>query len=160
MPSEANRLTLEEGQIYEGPVSLSGGPGPHRRWIIVAPFGRLYGQSIDDPVELHWLPLNAVREGIDDGRLRYLGHEPEHPAVRLQRVKEMLDIRYAHVGLHGQELERMFALLESAIAAHADYAVYALGELRALLDVAFDEQEEHLIAERVDRLLPQARVLN
>ena len=63
-------IKLEEGQIYEGTISLSGNDGLKRRWIVVSPFGKTHIHSIDDPTDLHCWPASLVQEGVHNGRMK------------------------------------------------------------------------------------------
>jgi len=126
-------MHLEEGQIYEGDVSISGGPGPHRKWLVVAPFGRIHLHSLDDPLELHCLTMDAARSGIANGTLQLVDSAPEHPMLSLQREKERREIHDIHLGLSEPALESMYALLQEAVAENAPYAAHAAGEILALM---------------------------
>ena len=122
-------MQLEEGQIYEGGISISGGDGPFRRWLVVSPFGKTHIHTIDDPLELHCWPVTLVESGIESGRLRYVGKSPDHPAIEVQRIKEKLGIRDAHLGISEHCLERLLAALCAAVESGADYAPYLAGEI-------------------------------
>ncbi len=125
---------VKEGLLFEGGVSVSGEAGPFHRWIAVAPNGKLHLHSIDDPEALHCLGLGALQRGLEEGRMRLTGYAPEHPAIRLQRAKEARRIRDAHLGGPSELLERMFRLLEEAVAEGMDYAPFAAGEIREMLN--------------------------
>lgn len=122
-------MELEEGQIYEGTLSISGGDGPFRRWLVVSPFGKTHIHCIDDPLDLHCWPASLVEPGIGSGRLRYVGKEPEHPSIRVQRLKESLGLRDVHLSINERQLDRLLDALRSAVAAEADYAPYLAGEI-------------------------------
>lgn len=122
-------MELEEGQIYEGNLSISGGDGPFRRWLVVAPFGKIHIHCVDDPLDLHCWPASLLEPGIDSGRLRYVGMEPDHPGIRVQRLKENLDIRDAHLSIDARQLERLLDALRAAVDEEQDYAPYLAGEI-------------------------------
>lgn len=129
-------MKLEEAQILAGEVASFGGPGPMQRWIIVAPFGKAYALSIDDPAEPHIMPLCVARDALVEGRLKIIGRDERHPALRLQRAKEMLNVRDTHMGLYGDNLAKMLELLREAVASGQDYTAYAAGEIHAMLEGA------------------------
>jgi hypothetical protein len=122
-------MQLEEGQIYEGGISISGGDGPFRHWLVVSPFGKTHLHTIDDPLDLHCWPVTLVESGIESGRLRYVGKAPDHPAIEVQRIKEKLGIRDAHLGISEHCLERLLAALRAAVESGAEYARYLAGEI-------------------------------
>lgn len=122
-------MQLEEGQIYEGGISISGGDGPFRRWLVVSPFGKTHIHSIDDPLELHCWPVTLVESGIESGRLRYVGEALDHPAIAVQRVKEKLGVRDTHLSISQQSLERLLDALRTATDAGAEHALYLAGEI-------------------------------
>lgn len=122
-------MELEEGQIYEGALSISGGDGPFRRWLVVSPFGKTHIHCIDNPLDLHCWPASLVEPGIESGRLRYVGKDPEHPGIRVQRLKEALGVRDVHLSINDRQLDRLLDALRSAVAAEADYAPYLAGEI-------------------------------
>lgn len=124
-------MQLEEGQIYEGGISISGGDGPLRRWLVVAPFGKTHIHTIDAPLDLHCWPVTLVESGIESGRLRYVGTEPDHPALQVQRIKERLGVRDAHLSISEQCLERLLGALRFAVETGMEYAPYLAGELLA-----------------------------
>lgn len=126
-------MKLKEAQILVGEVASFGGPGPMQRWIIVAPFGKAYALSIDDPSEPHIMPLCVARDALVEGRLQIVGRDENHPALRLQRAKELLNVRDTHMGLYGNNLAQMLQLLRDALAGGKDYAAYAAGEIQAML---------------------------
>lgn len=126
-------MKLEEAQILAGEVASFGGPGPMQRWIIVAPFGKAYALSIDDPSEPHIMPLCVARDALVEGRLKIVGRDEHHPALRLQRAKEQMNVRDTHMGLYGDNLAKMLQLLRDALASGKDYAAYAAGEIQAML---------------------------
>lgn len=129
-------MKLEEAQILAGEVASFGGPGPMQRWIIVAPFGKAYALSIDDPSEPHIMPLCVARDALVEGRLKIVGRDEHHPALRLQRAKEQMNVRDTHMGLYGDNLAKMLQLLRDAVATGKDYAAYAAGEIQAMLQGA------------------------
>lgn len=135
-------MKLEEGQIYRGGVSVSGEAGPEREWIIVAPFGKTHAHSIDNPLELHCLPVAAVLKGVENGMLRLVGEDGDHPVLRLQRAKETQGVRDAHLGLYGARMDKMLALLDDAVKSGRDYAPYAAGEVMALINPAMYRYED------------------
>lgn len=145
---------FSEGDLYEGSVSLSGGDGLFRRWIVVSPFGRIHIHSIDDPLELHCWPISVLTQGLQEGKLRHIGAQPDHPLIRLQRRKEAAGIADAHLGLHGDDMERMFELLEMAAAEGIPYAPYAAGEIIAFTARApFSDEALSEIRARVHEVL-------
>lgn len=150
-------MLLEEGQIYEGGISLSGDDGPFRRWLVVAPFGKTHIHSIDDPLDLHCWPVTLVEWGVESGRLSYVDKQPDHSALEVQRIKERLGIRDVHLSISEHSLERLLDALCDAVEAGADYAPYLAGEilsaaLRSALMVGHSEQ----IVARVHSLLKDA----
>lgn len=122
-------MHLDEGQLYEGTISISGGDGPFRRWIVVSPFGKTHIHSIDEPLEMRCWPAALVESGIESGRLRYVGRDPEHPAVQVQRIKERLDIPDAHLSLSKQCLDRLIGALRDAVEEDSELAPYIAGEI-------------------------------
>ncbi len=122
-------MQVEEGQIYEGGISLSGGDGPFRRWLVVSPFGKAHIHSVDDPLELHCWPATLVESGIVSGKLRYVGESLDHPAIAVQRVKEKLGVRDAHLSISQLALERLLDALHTATDAGEEYALYLAGEI-------------------------------
>lgn len=122
-------MQLEEGQIYEGGISLSGDDGPFRRWLVVAPFGKTHIHSVDDPLDLRCWPVTLIEWGIESGRLNYAGKIPDHPALEVQRIKERLGVRDAHLSLSERSLERMLDALREAVEEGADCAPYLAGEI-------------------------------
>ena len=122
-------MQLEEGQIYEGGISISGGDGPFRRWLVVSPFGKVHIHSVDDPLELHCWPATLVESGIESGRLRYVGGALDHPALAVQRIKERLGVRDAHLSISQHSLERLLDALRTATDAGEQYALYLAGEI-------------------------------
>lgn len=124
---------IAEGQLYEAEVSLSGGEGPRRRWIVVAPHGKSHLHSVDDPLELHCWPLLPVLRGLESGRARLVGFEPDHPVVRLQRAKEALAVGDTHCGLKGEGMAKMLELLDRALAEGEPYYPFAAGEVLGLM---------------------------
>lgn len=124
-------MELEEGQIYEGNLSISGGDGPFRRWLVVSPFGKTHIHCIDDPLDLHCWPASLVPPAVADGRLRYVGSEPDHPGVRVQRLKEALGVRDAHLSIDGRQLEQLLDALRTTVSDTAALAPYLAGEILA-----------------------------
>lgn len=124
-------MVFEEGAIYEGNISLSGDIGPRGRWIVVAPHGKFHLHSIDNPDKLRCWPIHPAIKGIEQGTLELVGHDPEHPAVQLQRVKEAHGIRDIHLGLDGEQLDLMLDLLAAAVESGAPYAPYVAAEIVA-----------------------------
>lgn len=150
--------TVSEGQIYEGAVSISGETGPYHRWMVIAPFGRMHALSIDDPFDLHCLPLHPLHQGLENGRLRYVESESDHPMLQLQRVKELYQVRDTHLGLAGDNIDKMLAILEDSIANQQDYAAYAAAEILTLLSESLcTPEEEQRIRGRVYELVPEAQ---
>ncbi len=126
-------MQVVESQIYEGEVSALGGEGPAMRWIVVSPFGKTHAHSIDDPRNLHCMPLGILQRCIDEARLKHVDTRPNHPAIQLQRAKEERGLRDTHMGLHGDLLDLMLRFLRTAVAEHAEYAPFLAGEITALL---------------------------
>ncbi len=150
--------TVSEGQIYEGAVSLSGENGPYHRWMVIAPFGRTHALSIDNPFDLHCLPLHPLQCGLESGRLRYVESEADHPMLQLQRVKELYQVRDTHLGLAGDNIDKMLTILEDAIETQQSYAPYAAAEILALLSESLcTPEEEQRVRNRVYEMVPEAR---
>ncbi|MGA7799859.1 MAG: hypothetical protein WCC36_03530 [Gammaproteobacteria bacterium] len=150
-------MKLVEGQIYEGPVSAFGGEAPLQRWMVVAPFGKMHCHSISDPLDLHCMPLAIAEQLTAEGRLSLADTDSGHPVLRLQRRKEALGIHDAHLGLRGENLERMLALLERAVADDEDYTPYAAGEVLSLLCRLHSDEQVASIRTRVERYMSQWR---
>jgi len=130
-------MKFREGQIFKGNITLSGGnDGPTRSWIVVSPFNKTHIHSIDDPLDLHCWPLFSAQKGIEEGYLELIETDIDHPVMQLQREKENLDINDVHMGLQGESLNKMFQLLEQAVANGLSYAPYAAGEILAFVDRA------------------------
>ncbi len=147
-------MKLEEGQIYEGDVSLSGGNGPHRVWIVVAPFGRTHLHSIDDPLDLHCLTLDAAHRSLETGALRLVGTDNAHPVIQLQREKERRQIHDTHLGMSGKTLNAMNELFQDAINSKAPYAQYAAGEILALVNPELCEPNDvACVRQRIENML-------
>jgi len=146
-------MQLQEGQIYEGPVSAFGGEGPPQRWLVVAPFGKKHCHSVGDPMDLHCMPLAIAQEAVEEGRLKLVSESEDHPALRLQRTKERLGIHDAHMGLRGASLDRMIELLEQAARAGEDFAPYAAGEVLALVCRLHSAEQIEAIREQVHAIL-------
>lgn len=126
-------MDLEEGQIYQGSVSLMGEEGPLRHWLVIAPFGKLHIHSIDDPLELHCWPAATLEMGMASERVRLVGKDTDHPVIRLQRLKEKMEIRDSDLGLSNENLHRMLQLLRQLFEEHSELAPYAAGEVFALM---------------------------
>ncbi|GAB6041804.1 hypothetical protein [Endothiovibrio diazotrophicus] len=125
-------MQFTEGEIYQGGISITGGEGTDRRWIVVAPFGKRHLQSIDAPTEIHYRPLHAAERGLREGRLERIGFEPQHPVLLLQRMKEEHQISDTHLGLRGENLEKMLHLLHSAAHVGESWAPFVAGEILSL----------------------------
>lgn len=125
-------MRFREGEIYEGGISITGGEGPRRRWIVVAPFGKHYLQSVDTPGDIRCRPLHAATRGLAEGRLALVGFEPEHPVLLLQRLKEHHQINDTHLGLRGENLRKMLHLLDRAAHVGEAYAPFIAGEILSL----------------------------
>ncbi len=150
--------TVSEGQIYEGTVSISGESGPYHRWMVIAPFGRVHALSIDNPFDPHCLPLHPLQRGLESGRLRYVESEADHPMLQLQRVKELHQVRDTHLGLAGDNIDKMLAILEDAIEKQLSYAPYAAAEILTLLSESLcAPDQEQRVRNRVYDLVPDAR---
>lgn len=152
-------MQLEEGQIYEGGISLSGGDGPYRRWLVVAPFGKTHIHSIDEPLELHCWPATLVEWGIESGRLTYVGKQSNHPALDVQRIKERLRVRDVHLSISEQSLGRLLDALRDALEMNADCAPYLAGEIFAAAthSALMTGRGEQIVA-AVEGLLRDARL--
>lgn len=122
-------MELEEGQIYEGTLSISGGDGPFRRWLVVAPFGKIHIHCVDDPLDLHCWPASLINPGIESGRLRYVGKEPDHPGIRVQRLKEKLGVQDVHLSINERILERLLDALREAVNTEQNYSAHLAGEI-------------------------------
>lgn len=147
-------VELQEGQILEGTISISGGAGPLRRWIVVAPSGKTHIHSVDNPVELHCWPIHAALTGLENGKLKLIGYEPDHPVLRLQRAKEAIGVTDAHMGLNQASLDKMIDLLERAAMVGEAYTLYAAGEILALMPrTLYSEEEVRAIERRVHDIL-------
>jgi hypothetical protein len=151
------QVDIQEGHVYEGYVSALGGEGPLARWIVVSPFGKRHAHSIGDPLALHCMPFGILQQQVECGSLIFVASQPDHPVIRLQRVKEAHGLHDTHMGLCGEPLETMIALLQGAVAGAQDYAPYLAGEILSALDRTHhsDEQMEQ-IAQRVHRILSSA----
>jgi len=147
-------MQLQEGQIYAGTLSISGGDGPFRRWIVVAPFGKTHIHSIDDPLDLHCWPASLVEPGVESGRLQYVDTAADHPALRVQRLKETLGVRDAHLSIDDRQLERLLDALRAAVNAGHDTAPYLAGEiLGAVARSAALLERDTVIADTVHAIL-------
>ncbi|MCP5315611.1 MAG: hypothetical protein H6955_18775 [Chromatiaceae bacterium] len=147
-------MDISESQIYEGPVTALGGEGPNARWIVVNPAGRLHAHSLDDPLDLHCMPIGLLQIAFDAGRVRLIDTQPDHPVIHLQREKERLGIRDTHLGLHGAQLDAMLQLLEKAVATGADYARYLAGEILAGVAASHSAADEmRAVRDRVMTML-------
>ena len=141
-------MQLEEGQIYEGGISISGGDGPFRRWMVVSPFGKTHIHSVDDPLELHCWPVTLVESGIESGRLRYVGETLDHPAIAVQRIKEKLGVHDTHLSISQHALERLLDALRAATDAGEEHALYLAGEILSAVSHSANliSQREHVTA--------------
>lgn len=147
-------MHLDEGQVYEGTISISGGDGKFRRWIVVSPFGKTHIHSIDEPLEMRCWPAALVESGIESGRLRYVGTDPEHPAVQVQRIKERLEIRDAHLSLSKQCLDRLIGALRDAVEDDSELVPFIAGEiLSAAAHSALVGNQREEVAESVYAVL-------
>jgi hypothetical protein len=126
-------MELQEGEVYEGRISLTGGEGPLHRWLVIAPFGKTHIHSIDDPLDTHCWPASALINGLKEHRARRVDYQPNHPMLRLQRAKEAWDVRDTALGLSGERLHKMLALMKQALVEDRDVALYAAGEIITLL---------------------------
>lgn len=126
-------MDLEEGQIYEGRVSLMGEEGPLRHWLVIAPFGKLHIHSVDDPLELHCWPAATLQLGDAAQRVRLVDKDTDHPVIRLQRRKEAMEIRDSDLGLSNDNLHKMLRLLHQLFDERSELAPYAAGEVFALM---------------------------
>jgi hypothetical protein len=126
-------MDFEEGQIYEGRVSLMGEEGPLRNWLVVAPFGKLHIHSIDDPLDLHCWPAATLKMGSESERVRLVGNDAGHPVIRLQRLKEEMGIQDSDLGLSNENLHKMLRLLHRLLDEQSELGPYAAGEVLALM---------------------------
>ena len=150
-------MTIKEGQIYEGTISISGGGDVPRRWIVVSPFGKTHIHSIDNPLELHCWPAPLIEEGLKKGLVSLVGEEPEHPMVELQRDKEALAIHDTHLGLDNNSANRMLDLLQTAAENGKETAPYVAGEILSSLERSNFSEEDHneiifLVNEHLNKL--------
>lgn len=152
--AEKRALPFEEGMIFEGEIGAFGLPSELTRWITVAPFDKSELHSISDPYELHCMPVVIASRAISDGQLTYVATDPCHPVVRLQRVKEFLDVRDTHLGAAGGNIEKMLDLLDEAVRLGENYAPYAAGEILAMLKkTPAGFSDTHGVAQRVSGLM-------
>lgn len=126
-------MNLKEGQIYEGNVSLMGEEGPRHKWLVVAPFGKTHIHSIDDPLELHCWPAMTLLRGLETNRVELVGHNPNHPVIQLQQRKEAMAIKDSDLGLSNSNLHKMLTLLQQLFDESSELALYAAGEVFALM---------------------------
>lgn len=122
-------MQLEEGQVYEGGISISGDDGPFRRWLVVSPFGKTHIHCVDDPLDLHCWPVKLIEWGVESGRLSYVGKLSEHPAIQVQRVKEKLGVQDTHLSIPLSCIKLLIEALRAAVDSGEDYAVYLAGEI-------------------------------
>lgn len=147
-------MQIAESQVYEGEVSAMGGDGPTMHWIVVSPFGKTHAHSIDDPQDLHCMPLGILQKCIDDQRLAHTDTLPSHPVIQLQRAKEARGLRDTHMGLHGEQLDVMLRFLKTSVAEGAEYAPYLAGEISALLATTeLSVQEVASVREQIGAIL-------
>jgi hypothetical protein len=144
---------IREGQVWEGEVAALGGVGPSMRWLVISPHGKLHAHSLENPLDLHCMPLGIMQQAVSAGRLTLVAEEPEHPIIRLQREKEARGLVDTHMGLAGEPLEQMLGLLEQALLEKAEYAQHLAGEILALSAISSEE-----IA-ALDRVREQVREL-
>lgn len=151
-------MKLQPGDIYEGPITSFGHEGERSRWIVISPFGKTHCHSIDDPFDLHCMPLAIARQAVYDGRLVLVEHAAHHPVMELQREKERLGISDSHLGLRGEQLNRMIKLLRRAAHDNRDYLAYAIGELLSFVKIHPSDsvrqqvftEIEHIVTDRSD----------
>ena len=149
-------MELQEGQVYEGRISPTGGEGPLRLWLVVAPFGNTQLHSIDDPLDTHCWPGTAVGEGMAHARVSLVGYEPDHPMIRLQRAKEACGIRDTAPRLPGDMLEKMVALMKQALVEDREVALYAAGEIIGLIQrTPVPDAQANSIEQHIGRPLDQ-----
>lgn len=129
-------MHLVEGQIYAGEIGSFGGEDIYQHWIVIAPFGKTYLQSADEPMNVHFMPIHIAHMAIDSNQFRLIATNPHHPIICLQRAKEARNIRDTHMGCCGDNLNQMLALLNRAVADGADFAPYVAGEILAMLKSA------------------------
>lgn len=144
-------MKFDEGQIYKGTITVSGGDdGPIRDWIVISPFNKTHILSINDPLDLHCWPLYSAEKGLEGGYLDLVATDIQHPAMQLQRLKEKHNINDTHLGLHGERLDKMFKLLEQAVLTVEPYAPYAAGEILAFIERAdYSKKETESIRQKV-----------
>ena len=127
-------MQLQEGQVYEGTISISGDDGPFRRWIVVAPFGKTHIHCIDEPLRLRCWPAALVEAGVQSGRLRLVDTVSDHPIIAVQRLKETLKVPDTHLAISARNLQRLLDALRDAVRAKLDYAPYLAGEILAAVE--------------------------
>ena len=125
-------MEFREGEIFDGGLSITGGEGARRRWIVVAPFGKCHLQSIDVPSDIRHRPLHAAERGLHEGHLHWIGYDPEHPVLLLQRLKEERQISDTHLGLRGENLRKMLRLLDAAARSGDPCTPFVAGEILCL----------------------------
>jgi len=129
-------MHLVEGQIYAGEIGSFGGEDSYQHWIVIAPFGKTYLQTADDPLSVHFMPIHIAHMAIDSGQFHLVEMNSLHPIVRLQRAKEARTIRDTHMGCCGDNLNQMVSLLNRAVSDNIDFAPYLAGEILAMLKSA------------------------
>ena len=78
--------------------------------------------------------------------------------LQLQRVKELHQVRDTHLGLAGDNIDKMLAILEDSIENQHEYAAYAAAEILTLLSESLcTPQEEQRVRSRVYELVPEAQ---
>lgn len=160
LASEVN-ADIEEGQIYEGEISISGSIGPMRHWIVVAPFGKLRIHSIDNPIELHSWPLSLIHQHDAEGWLKLVRTDSNHPVVRLQRVKEVMGIADSHLGLSDESLKKMLTIIKQGALYGEDYIPYAVGEVLAFMELdGHSSASYHPVRQQLEKYMEQWERIN
>ena len=128
-------MKLQPGDIYEGPITSFGHEGEQSRWIVISPFGKTHLHSIDNPFHLHCMPLAIAEQAVDEGRLKLVEQDANHPVMELQHEKERLGISDSHLGLRGEQLKKMLTLMRDAAEENRTYFPYAVGELLSFVNI-------------------------
>ncbi len=146
-------MELQPGSIYEGSIGSFGHEGALSRWIVISPFGKTHCHSIDDPFQLHCMPLAIACKAVEEGSLTLLEHAPYHPVMELQREKERMGISDSHLGLSGAQLKKMLDLLHAAAANDQPYLSYAVGELLSFVTIRQSDDTRLQVYAELETLL-------